>query len=294
MATHKAERCVVLQRPQARGGARAPGATSTGATSWRARAPAECVPRRGDRSALHPLHVGHHGHPEGRGARQRRPRRRAQVEHAATSTAWARARCSGRPRTSAGSSATPTSSTRRCSTGCTTILYEGKPVGTPDAGAFWRVVRAARRERAVHRAHRVPRDQEGGPERRAHRPLRPLALPHAVPRRRALRSRHAPVGARAARRAGDRPLVADRDRLADRRELRRARACCRSSRARRPRRCRATTCACSARTTARCRRGQIGSDRDQAAAAAGLPADALEQRRRLREVVPDAGIPATT
>ena len=23
--------------------------------------------------------------------------------------------------------------------GCTTILYEGKPVGTPDAGAFWRV-----------------------------------------------------------------------------------------------------------------------------------------------------------
>jgi len=25
--------------------------------------------------------------------------------------------------------------------GCTTILYEGKPVGTPDAGAFWRVIR---------------------------------------------------------------------------------------------------------------------------------------------------------
>ena len=25
-------------------------------------------------------------------------------------------------------------------TGCTTVLYEGKPVGTPDAGAFWRVV----------------------------------------------------------------------------------------------------------------------------------------------------------
>ncbi len=25
--------------------------------------------------------------------------------------------------------------------GCATILYEGKPVGTPDAGAFWRVVR---------------------------------------------------------------------------------------------------------------------------------------------------------
>jgi propionyl-CoA synthetase len=25
--------------------------------------------------------------------------------------------------------------------GCTTVLFEGKPVGTPDAGAFWRVVR---------------------------------------------------------------------------------------------------------------------------------------------------------
>ena len=25
-------------------------------------------------------------------------------------------------------------------TGCTTVLYEGKPVGTPDPGAFWRVV----------------------------------------------------------------------------------------------------------------------------------------------------------
>ena len=28
---------------------------------------------------------------------------------------------------------------RRCS-GCTSIVYEGKPVGTPDAGAFWRVI----------------------------------------------------------------------------------------------------------------------------------------------------------
>jgi len=25
-------------------------------------------------------------------------------------------------------------------TGCTTVLYEGKPIGTPDAGAFWRVI----------------------------------------------------------------------------------------------------------------------------------------------------------
>jgi propionyl-CoA synthetase len=24
--------------------------------------------------------------------------------------------------------------------GCTTVMYEGKPVGTPDAGAFWRMI----------------------------------------------------------------------------------------------------------------------------------------------------------
>ncbi len=24
--------------------------------------------------------------------------------------------------------------------GCTTIMYEGKPIGTPDPGAFWRVI----------------------------------------------------------------------------------------------------------------------------------------------------------
>ena len=24
--------------------------------------------------------------------------------------------------------------------GCTTVLFEGKPVGTPDAGVFWRVI----------------------------------------------------------------------------------------------------------------------------------------------------------
>ncbi len=36
--------------------------------------------------------------------------------------------------------------------GCTTILYEGKPVGTPDAGAFWRVVA----EHGVHALFAAP------------------------------------------------------------------------------------------------------------------------------------------
>ena len=48
--------------------------------------------------------------------------------------------CGGPPRTSAGWSATATWSTARCSTARHSILYEGKPVGTPDAGAFWRVI----------------------------------------------------------------------------------------------------------------------------------------------------------
>ncbi|MGH3739039.1 MAG: hypothetical protein ACRDT6_26090, partial [Micromonosporaceae bacterium] len=46
--------------------------------------------------------------------------------------------------------------------GATTVLYEGKPVGTPDAGAFWRVI-GPRCARVVHRTHRVAGDQEGRP-----------------------------------------------------------------------------------------------------------------------------------
>ena len=80
--------------------------------------------------------------------------------------------------------------------GCTTILYEGKPVGTPDAGAFWRVIAEHGVRRAVHRADRVPRHQEGGPAGQVHREIRPVEIPHAVPRRRARRSRHGRNGRR--------------------------------------------------------------------------------------------------
>ena len=70
--------------------------------------------------------------------------------------------------------------------GCTTVLYEGKPVGTPDPGAFWRVI-------AEHNipvlftaptAFRAIRQQD--PNGEHIEALRPLALPHAVPRGRAL------------------------------------------------------------------------------------------------------------
>ena len=55
--------------------------------------------------------------------------------------------------------------------GCTTILYEGKPVGTPDAGAFWRVISATRREGALHRAHGVQGDQARRSARNIHQTM---------------------------------------------------------------------------------------------------------------------------
>ena len=108
----RARHCLILQRAQLRPPCRR-AAISTG-TSWSA----PPRPRRlrvggRNRPALYPLHVGHDRTAEGRGARQRRARGRARVEHA-TCTAWSPARCSGPRPTSAGSSGTPTSSTRRC------------------------------------------------------------------------------------------------------------------------------------------------------------------------------------
>ena len=108
--------------------------------------------------------------------------------------------------------------------GCTTVLYEGKPVGTPDPGAFWRVIS----EHGVSTMFTAPtafrairqQDPEGAHIRR-----------YDLSRFRALflaGERCDPATLRwaqeQARRAGDRPLVADRDRLGDRRQLHRDRA----------------------------------------------------------------------
>jgi propionyl-CoA synthetase len=86
-------------------------------------------------------------------------------------------------------------------------------VGTPDAGAFWRVISEHKAAIAVHRADGVPRDQEGRPEGDPYLKLRPVAFPDAVPGRRTGRPGHHRVGAGTAQGAGDRPLVADRNRL---------------------------------------------------------------------------------
>src|SRR5438876_373200 len=72
---------------------------------------------------------------------------------------------------------------------------------------------------AAPRADGVPRDQEGRSAWHVHVEVRPREVPHAVPGGRALRSRHAPLGRGAADGSGRRSLVANRDGLADRRQL---------------------------------------------------------------------------
>ena len=149
--------------------------------------------------------------------------------------------------------------------GCTSILYEGKPVGTPDAGAFWRVI-AEHGAVALFTAPTAFRAiKKEDPDGRADAELRPLQVPHPVPRRRARRSRHGAVGRSEARRADHRPLVADRDRLGDRRQSRRPRAA--AGQARLADGADARLRAARARRGRQARAGEHhGHDRDQAAA----------------------------
>jgi propionyl-CoA synthetase len=107
--------------------------------------------------------------------------------------------------------------------GCTTILIRGKTGRYAGSGRVLAGDLAASRFRSLHRADGVPRHQARRSERRLHEEVRSQPLPVPLPGRRALRSRHPAVGPGQTRRAGHRPLVADRDRVADRRELRRTR-----------------------------------------------------------------------
>ena len=131
-------------------------------------------------------------------------------------------------------------------------------------------------------ADRDPRAEEAGsgvPEEV--RPVEPAGICSSP----ASRSTSRPtLDLRGAGQAGDRPLLADRDRLAD--PHRRARAWSRrrsSSAARRSRRT-ATTCSCCARRTRPSavadEKGVVG---DRAAAAAGVHDDGVGRRRALRQ-----------
>ncbi len=115
LARHQPEACLILQRPQAEAAMTA-GRDHDWAAAVAAAAPGRLRAGAGDRSALHPLHLRHDGPAEGRRARQRRPRGGAAVVDAERLRRPARATSTGRPPTSAGWSATRTSSTRRCCT----------------------------------------------------------------------------------------------------------------------------------------------------------------------------------
>ena len=108
--------------------------------------------------------------------------------------------------------------------GATTILYEGKPVGTPDAGAFWRVI-SEHRAKALFTAPTALRAiKKVDPEAVELAKYDLSRVRDAVPRGGAAGSRDVSLGARQTRRTGCRSLVADGDRLADRGQSARARA----------------------------------------------------------------------
>ena len=138
LASHKPEKCVILARPQARAEL-TPGRDHDWDELMAEAEPAECVPVL----ATDPLYIlytsGTTGMPKGivrdNGGHAVAMRwsmeavydtRPGDVYWAASDVGWV----VGHSYIVYGP----------LITGCTTILYEGKPVGTPDPGAFWRVI----------------------------------------------------------------------------------------------------------------------------------------------------------
>ena len=158
--------------------------------------------------------------------------------------------------------------------GATSIMYEGKPVGTPDAGAFWRVI-SEHKAVALFTAPTAFRAiKKEDPDGTFIRQIRPVEIPHAVSRRRARRSADGGMGGGAVEGAGDRSLVADRNRLVHRRQS--------GGLGHAAGQARLADGADAGLSGRRGRRGgkaggrrHHGLDRDQAADAAGLPADAV-------------------
>jgi propionyl-CoA synthetase len=164
--------------------------------------------------------------------------------------------------------------------GCTSILYEGKPVGTPDAGAYWRVIA----EHGVAALFTAPTAFRAI---KKEDPQGKLLAQYDLSKFRTLflaGERADPDTIQWAERmlaaSRSRPLVADRNRLVHRRQSRRARNA--AGEIRLLRRADAGLRRAGARRRqAACRPRQDGRDRREAADAAGLPADIVAAGRTL-------------
>ncbi len=138
LASHKPEKCVIFQRPQAKGELK-PGRDLDWDELMSKASPVECVPVK----ATDPLYIlytsGTTGLPKGivrdNGGHAVALRwsmeniynvKPGDVYWAASDVGWV-----------VGHSYIVYAP---LITGCTTIVYEGKPIGTPDPGAFWRVI----------------------------------------------------------------------------------------------------------------------------------------------------------
>ena len=223
LSPHQPEHVVVLQRPQAEAALTAPrdldwptlmADGGAGRVACRSRRPTRstCSTRRGTT-----------GEAQGRGPRQRRARRRAALVDGQRLRRRPRRRVVDRLRRRLGGRPLLhrlRAAARRCDDGA----LRGQAGGDPGRRRVLAGRRRVRRAGAVHRAHRDPGGQEGGPRRapaRARTTSRRCA-PCSSP---ASGSTPTPGSGRpsgsACRR---RPLVADRDRLADRGQPARARA----------------------------------------------------------------------
>ena len=223
MVESKPERCIVLQRA-ALEAELDPARDLDWQDALAGAEPADCVTARGHRPALHPLHVGDDRAAEGDRPRQRRPRCRARVVDEEHLRRRARARCTGPPRTSAGRSATRTSSTGRCCTAARPSSTRASRSARPTrarSGASRPSTASARssprRPRSARSASRIPTASTSAAT--TSRGFRTLFLAGERCDPETLGWAEEKLGD-----PRDRPLVADRDGLADRRQLPRDRA----------------------------------------------------------------------
>ena len=140
--------------------------------------------------------------------------------------------------------------------GCTGVMYEGKPVGTPDAGAFWRVVaqHGVKVLFTAPTAIRAIRQQDPDGAFPAKYDLSKLEVLFLAGER--CDPPTAIWAAELLKQAGGRSLVADRDRLGDHRRVPRVSGCSRSSPAPAGAPAPATTCTRWTTTGAYCRRAR--------------------------------------